>query len=201
MKTENNYTEGVHDNSLWQSLKTGCSMSFGNIARLYYVNLLRYGMSLGFERDTVKDAIQNTFVYIWEHHETIGEVQNGKAYLFFALRNRLLRDNKKTKQEQTFFNRLTNIKDVQGSIDMDWIENENDIEMHKSIQQTITKMPPREREVIQLRFYEGLDNEAIADIMGISKQGVANLMVRTLKTFRMVWKEVTALFLPIFIGY
>ena len=176
-------------------------MSFGNIARLYYVNLLRYGMSLGFERDTVKDAIQNTFVYIWEHHETIGEVQNGKAYLFFALRNRLLRDNKKTKQEQTFFNRLTNIKDVQGSIDMDWIENENDIEMHKSIQQTITKMPPREREVIQLRFYEGLDNEAIADIMGISKQGVANLMVRTLKTFRMVWKEVTALFLPIFIGY
>lgn len=193
MRTNNDSTEKIQETPLWQALKSGCSASLGHITRLHYAHLLRYGIALGFDREEVKDAIQNTFVYLWEHHETLGNVENGKAYLFFALRNRLIREQKQTKREQTFWQRLLASKDVQQSIDMDWIDAEIEVENHQNIRQIIGEMSPREREVIQLRFYEGLDNQAIAEIMGISKQGVANLLVRTLKGFRAVWLEVVSL--------
>ena len=200
MKITSNHTEEKQDVVLWQALKTGCSTALSEIARIHYANLLRYGLALGFDREGVKDAIQNMFVYIWEHHETLSDVDNTKAYLLFGLRNRLLREQKQTKRELTFWQRLCAEKKTQQSSDMDLVDLENDFENHQNIRQTLAQLPPREREVIQLRFYEGLDNEAIATIMGITKQGVANLLVRTLKSFRAVWVEVVASVLLIFMN-
>jgi RNA polymerase sigma factor (sigma-70 family) len=201
LRTNNYSTEKVQEIHLWQAYKLGCSDSLGAITRLHYANLLRYGMALGFDREEVKDAIQNTFVYLWEHHETLGDVENGKAYLFFALRNRLMREQKQTKHEQTFWQRLLATQDVQQSMDVDWMNAEIEVENHQNIRQIIADMSPREREVIQLRFYEGLDNQAIAEIMGITKQGVANLLVRTLKNFRVVWAELITILFLVFIRY
>lgn len=179
---------------IWQNLKEGDAAALGSIAESHFTSLLRYGITLGFDRETVKDAIQNTFVYIWEHRETIGEIQNGRAYLLFALRNRLMNEQKKTKKEITFWQRFLSEKKVQNSIDMDWIEMETELQNCQNIRHCIAQMPPREREVIQLRFYENLNNDAIAEIMGITKQGVANLLVRTLKGFRATWQEAVMLF-------
>lgn len=194
MKTKDKTIENRQEPLFWQDLKAGCSAALGNIAHLHYANLLRYGMTLGFDRETVKDAIQNTFIYIWEHRETIATVENGRAYLLFALRNRLVREQHQTKQVRTFWQRLLATKEVQQSTDIEWITFEIETENNQNIHKVIAQMSTREREVIQLRFYENLDNEAIAEIMGISKQGVANLLVRTLKSFRGAWQELVSLF-------
>jgi RNA polymerase sigma-70 factor (ECF subfamily) len=49
--------------------------------------------------------------------------------------------------------------------------------------------------MVQLKFYENFDNDRIAEIMGISKQGVANLLVRTLKDLKKVWKQLHTFFI------
>ena len=68
-----------------------------------------------------------------------------------------------------------NTKEVQNGFDLDWIDTEMDSENNRQVHQIISILPPREKEVIQLRFYEGLDNEAIADIMGIHFSRVSQI--------------------------
>ena len=45
----------------------------------------------------------------------------------------------------------------------------------------------RQREILYLRFNQNLNNEAIADIMGVNKQSVANLFYRTLVELKEKW--------------
>lgn len=205
MKTKSQYfileikkhTEQINDSTLWDGLKEGTQASLNGLVKTHYASLFRYGVALGFNPEIVKDAIQDIFIYIWEHRSTISAVQNVKAYLLYALRSRLIRDTHQSKKEKTFWQRLLNTKEVQNGFDLDWIDTEMDSENNRQVHQIISILPPREKEVIQLRFYEGLDNEAIANVMGISKQGVANLLARTLKTFRSSWQVVGSLFIVV----
>jgi RNA polymerase sigma factor (sigma-70 family) len=48
-------------------------------------------------------------------------------------------------------------------------------------------LPPRQREIMYLRFYENLDFENISQIMEISKQSVHNLLQKAYKNFRAEW--------------
>lgn len=192
---EKQHTEHQTDSALWRQFKVGSQDAFNMLVKTHYVHLFRYGASLGFERDIVKDAIQDVCVYIWEHRETVSNVANVRAYLLFSLRTRLMCQNKQTKQEKQFWEHILSSQNVQNSFDIDWIENEHIQENKQQVQEILSVMPPREKEVIQLRFYEGLDNDSIANIMGITKQGVANLLVRTLKTFRSSWREIVSFLL------
>lgn len=192
---KNLYTEQIEDSALWREFKSGSQKAFNALVKTHYVHLFRYGSALCFDREIVKDAIQDICVYIWAHRETISEVANVRAYMLYSLRTRLMCETKQTKQEKQFWEHILNTQNVQNGFDMDWIETEQTQENCQKVQHIMSVMPPREKEVIQLRFYEGLDNDSIANIMGITKQGVANLLVRTLKTFRSSWREVVSLLL------
>ncbi|MBL7816474.1 MAG: sigma-70 family RNA polymerase sigma factor [Saprospiraceae bacterium] len=192
---ENLHTEQICDTVLWQQFKAGSQEAFNQLVKYHYVHLFRYGVSLGFDREIVKDAIQDTCIYIWERRTSLCDASNIRAYLLFSLRTRLLGESKQTKQEKQFWEHILSNQNVQNSFDADWIETERIQENTYQVEHIISTMPSREKEVIQLRFYEGLDNDSIANIMGITKQGVANLLVRTLKTFRASWREVVSLLL------
>jgi RNA polymerase sigma factor (sigma-70 family) len=57
----------------------------------------------------------------------------------------------------------------------------------RKLQQLIPKLSKRQQEIIYLRFYENLDNEAIAEVMSLSRQAVANLLWRALKELKDYW--------------
>ncbi|HEX7430801.1 MAG TPA: sigma-70 family RNA polymerase sigma factor [Candidatus Limnocylindrales bacterium] len=46
------------------------------------------------------------------------------------------------------------------------------------------ELPDRQREVLILRYYRDLDNEAIAEILGLSTSGVRSLVARACATLR-----------------
>ena len=57
-------------------------------------------------------------------------------------------------------------------------------------------LPKRQQEIVYLRFYQNLEFDEIARIMGLTRQSVANLLHRTLKKIKDSW--VVALFIPVF---
>lgn len=75
------------------------------------------------------------------------------------------------------------------------VYNENNNQIRREIKSVISYLAPRQKEMVQLKFYENFDNDRIAEIMGISKQGVANLLVRTLKDLKKVWKQLHTFFI------
>ena len=56
--------------------------------------------------------------------------------------------------------------------------------MLKTLNQQINLLTRRQQEVIYLRFFESMDNEAIAQVMGISRPAVANLLYRTIQELK-----------------
>lgn len=186
-------TPQMPDINLWQHFRQGDKVALGTLARRHYASLLRYGVTVDADKEFVEDTIQDLFIALWEKHEAMSIVENIKGYLLTALRHRLLRNKMKLVREKTWLERLFSIHDVHNSFEMEWIDTEKDRENNRRIQSVMSSLSPRQREVVQLKFYEGLDNESIADIMGITKQGVANLMVRTLKDLRFAWEQLVLL--------
>jgi DNA-directed RNA polymerase specialized sigma24 family protein len=56
----------------------------------YADQLLSYGTGLGFERETLKDAIHDVFCKLYADKRFLMNVKSLRSYLFRSLRNRLI---------------------------------------------------------------------------------------------------------------
>ena len=52
------------------------------------------------------------------------------------------------------------------------------------LDRALIQLPPREREIIYLKFYEGLTNRAIAKITKLSETNIGTILYRTLRKLR-----------------
>ncbi|MNL52910.1 RNA polymerase sigma factor [compost metagenome] len=65
-------------------------------------------------------------------------------------------------------------------------------ELTSKITRFFSFLTKRQKEVLFLRYYENLDNDEIAEMMGISKQSVSNLLLKSINVLRENW-----IFLPL----
>ena len=59
-----------------------------------------------------------------------------------------------------------------------------DVELHESLAPALSKLPDRERRILQLRFYGNMTQSQIAAQLGISQMHVSRLLARTLSRLR-----------------
>jgi len=55
------------------------------------------------------------------------------------------------------------------------------------ILRALNKLPPRQKEIIYLKIYKGLNYEEISEVMSINYQVVRNLLCQALKTFKKLY--------------
>jgi RNA polymerase sigma-B factor len=58
------------------------------------------------------------------------------------------------------------------------------VEQRYMLRSGLTHLPAREREILHLRFYEGLTQREIADRVGVSQMHVSRLIRRSLESLR-----------------
>jgi RNA polymerase sigma-B factor len=58
------------------------------------------------------------------------------------------------------------------------------VEQRYLLRSGLTHLPPREREILHLRFYEGLTQREIADRVGVSQMHVSRLIRRSIESLR-----------------
>jgi RNA polymerase sigma-B factor len=61
-----------------------------------------------------------------------------------------------------------------------------EIEHRVSLSPLISQLPPRERTILHLRFFEGRTQSEIADELGISQMHVSRLLARSLAQLRSI---------------
>lgn len=183
------------DVELWRNFKNGDVKSLDHIARLYYLSLFQYGLSKGYTRELVEDSIQDLFITLWDSRQSLSQVSHVKSYLFLALRHRLNRTNLNNQRQKTWLDKIFSSSISEDSHENMLVYNENNNQIRREIKSVISYLAPRQKEMVQLKFYENFDNDRIAEIMGISKQGVANLLVRTLKDLKKAWKQLHTFFI------
>ena len=58
------------------------------------------------------------------------------------------------------------------------------VEQRQMLRSGLTHLPAREREILHLRFYEGLTQREIADRVGVSQMHVSRLIRRSIESLR-----------------
>ena len=169
---------------LWQQSKAGDSVAFCQLADKLYRTLFNYATSFTNDREYIKDAIQELMIHIWEKRQTI-TIQFVTIYFLKSLRNQILQEYRRNKNNYPYLD-LDEIEEMTDNhtIETQIEEKESYLESQRKVRNAIEELPKRQKEVIFLKFYEGLENEQIADLMQVNRQSVANLLFKAITTLK-----------------
>jgi RNA polymerase sigma factor (sigma-70 family) len=174
----------VSENTIWYSFLSGDKNAFSVIFKMNYSELYNYGLKFSKCPSLTKDCLQDLFIYIYTHRDSITEVKSIKSYLFISFRRALL---KKLKDERRFID--TDVESVYVSnfeFSPEEIAIQQEISNIKSdtLTNILNNLPPREREAIYLKYYSELKVSEISSIMNISYQSVLNTIQKAFKKIR-----------------
>lgn len=172
------------DNLVWQAFLAGDKIALSEIFLKFYDGLYRYGFRLSSDRNLVEDAIQELFLKLWKNREHLSPVEDPRPYLLKALRNRVIDSLKLIKPtieiNETIEKYLTLVYSHEDFI----INSQVSDSSHKRVISALNQLPPRQREVIYLRYFEDIDFETIAAIMDVNVQSVRNTLHRGMTALR-----------------
>jgi RNA polymerase sigma factor (sigma-70 family) len=185
-----------NDIQLWQQLKLGSELALGKLIKLYFNLLINYGFKFVKDEAFVKDCVQDVFISVWTHRDTILTPNSIHAYLLSSVRRRILRE--KVRQRMEDNSTVNNLENEPELFDFshEWLIIEQDSlnEMTLKVSELLNLLPKRQREVLYLRFYQNLDRSEIAEIMGVNEQSVSNHLQSAFKNFKDNWKHFSFLF-------
>jgi len=169
--------------SVWQDFKHGDWEAYTLLYNTYFHALNNYGYKFCHDKDLIEDTIHDLFVRLWTTKEKLSNPVSIKNYMFKSFRNILFR---KLKNEGKF----TGISAEEYPFGFDVAYNSEtltkieDQETAEKVKAIIKTLPPRQQEIIFLRFYEGLSYEEIADIMSISISSTYKLFYKALNNLQ-----------------
>jgi RNA polymerase sigma factor (sigma-70 family) len=156
-----------------------------------YIPLFNYGTKFTHDAELVKDSIQDLFLNLWSKRANISIKVNVKAYLFSSLRRGLLRkisSSSKISVYDTLENEVS-FSSFQISIEQQFVANESTAKLVRKIATLMETLPPRQMEVIYLKYYHNFDRNEIAEAMNITPQTVSNLLQLGLKKLKADFKQ------------
>ena len=178
------------DIALWQSLRKGNDLAFSNLYQRFSNMLFNYGMHFCYNRELVKDCIQELFINIWNKRETLTELHSVKHYLFKSFRNLLIQHINRNRKLFTDLNENDEFLDFELSIEDELLAQDFRKENQKKILYGLTKISNRQREILILKFFNNLNYSDIASIMSITPASAHNLISKALQCMRVVLKSI-----------
>lgn len=171
-------------NQNWKNfLEKGDEFSFSLIYNKYVEELYAYGISLGFQKENCKDAIQDVFIKIFLDRNNISKIENKSGYIFRSYKNRLIDLEKKN-------NNKDNIDSVEDkfTIEVTILDNLIETEIANIVKEKIKKLlesiTSNQREVVYLKYVVGLQHSEIAEILGIHEESARKLLYRAMEKLR-----------------
>ena len=179
-----------NEEQLWQSFKGGNLSAYERIYNLYYQDLYAYGLKLCSRRELVRDSIQSLFVTIWDRKEHLDEIRSVKAYLLASLRRKILKNMREDRGAGSPVSiREEIVNTVQISIEESIIQNELEEFQLKALQEALECLPERQKEILFLKYYNGMSYDEIEEILSINYQSIRNHIYRALQKLRAHFKE------------
>jgi RNA polymerase sigma factor (sigma-70 family) len=187
-------------NFLWGNFRKGDKKAFQAIYQKYVPALLNYGAKITADTSLVEDSIQDLFIELWKSGEKLSETDSIKFYLFKALRFKILRSqNTSHSSEMVSIEGFMTLLKSPSQEDR-WIESEATSFQLQQLKQNLEKLPARQREAINLRYFHSFSNEEISRIMGINYHSACKFVYAGLKALKENWKVAVSLAVGILLG-
>jgi RNA polymerase sigma factor (sigma-70 family) len=179
------------DTDLWNRFRQGEEQALYTLYDQYYHLLLFLGLKICARSEPVKDCIQQVFLYLWEKKEGLGTVTNVRSYIITSFKRKLLLQLQQEKKDNGLLSLWIHQEpgDDIPSGEQLLIHQQQSKEAIGRIQEAITLLSPRQKELINLRFYEGRNYEEIVDITGLTHRTVYNHLYEALKSLKQSLKQ------------
>ena len=164
-------------------LENGDKQSFSIIYNHHVDDLFAYGISLGFQKEICKDAIQDTFYKLYITKEKLHQVENITAYLFKTFKHRLIDLNVKNRSGENIESYTETFTTHVSMLD-NMIDREDSIRIRQKVESMLNSLTPNQREVVYLKYMMGLQHSEIAEVLGIHEESARKLLYRTMEKLR-----------------
>jgi RNA polymerase sigma-70 factor (ECF subfamily) len=152
----------------------------------YELPLLQFATRIMGDRDRARDVVQETFVRYQREENT--HSLNGKpaTWLFTVCRNCALNVCRKEKRMTYLDHELLETAPSEAASPPEQLEQK---EAKSFLLRIIASLPPRQQELIQLKFQNDLSYQQIAEITQLSVSNVGVILHNALKTLRERYAE------------
>lgn len=172
----------------WSAFKAGDKEAFSRIYHHHVEGLLKYGYKIHHNRPLVEDCVQDLFIELWKSRGNLSDTTSVKFYLFQAVRYKILRKiNEESKNEESKIELMTleNYERLSlWHVENDLVEFEIQSQQMSYLEDSINALPARQREAINLRFYNNFSNEEVARIMGVNYKSACRFIYMAIKKLK-----------------
>lgn len=173
------YTE-LSDQELWSRLINGDEGALAFIYNTWFPSLYKYGMKLHADSSMVKDCIHDLFTVLWHRRANLSVTDSIKYYLFASLKRNIAKHSQKEGIFRLFDNWAPEHHTHMPSHEQKMIDEQAGDERKQKLSRIIEKLPKRQKEILYLRYYEGLSAQETADIMSLSVNSAYVLLSKAL---------------------
>ena len=165
-----------------QSVQEG-DMQFIALYKFYYQDLYAYGVSLGFNTEDVKDAIQEVYLKLYFNERLCIDEKKIKFYLLRSVRNQLI-DWERTKKDTSSIEEEERSFKLSVSVEESFISDEEDLLLKKRVNRILDLLTDHQQEIVYLHFIEEMPYEEIAVMLDMKIQTVRGQVFKAIEKLR-----------------
>ena len=159
------------------------AMQFIALSKFYYQDLYAYGVSLGFNTEDVKDAIQEVYLKLYFNERLCIDEKKIKFYLLRSVRNQLI-DWERTKKDTSSIEEEERSFKLSVSVEESFISDEEDLLLKKRVNRILDLLTDHQREIVYLHFIEEMPYEEIAVMLDMKIQTVRGQVFKAMEKLR-----------------
>jgi len=172
------------ETDIWERFRQGDRSALSELFCAHYETLDRYGRKLLRDEALRQDLVHDIFLEIWER-KAPPPVVSVRAYLLGALRHRILAHFRETKRRSV---PLPAEPDFCLSPEDFWVGREEEASALSRLLEAMDRIPPRQREILYLRYYCRLGYDEVCSLLGIGYQVARNQLSLGLSNLRKALK-------------
>lgn len=183
----------LSEENLLDLIKNDRNEAFRFLFQKYYSRLLGYAIRFVQEREIAEDIIQEVFISFWEKRHLLKSISLS-SLLFCMVRNASINYLKqKVLVEKYPIEFIENIDGEEKLYTLDFALSADEEtlyeELKKRIQEALSILPERSREIFLLSRFNGLKNKEIASKLDISTTAVEKHISKSLKKISLYLKD------------
>lgn len=172
----------LSDFELMSLLKIGDHAAFNEIYRRYHALLLAFVYRKLQDEELTKDLVQEFFIGIWTKRESLSLSVSLAGYFITALKNRIYNFFEHQQVENKYIQSIADFVNTGNIAHTDYLLREK--ETIRLIDQAISSLPGKMREVFELHRKSGLTYKEIATTLSLSEKTVNSQMLNALNRLR-----------------
>lgn len=169
------------DSELTSLLKMGDKIAYTEIYKRYTGVLYRHAYAKLNDREEAKDLVQELFVCLWHRRSDIYISSTLSGYLYSSIRNRVINV---ISHKRVMENYSASIKDFDGANEAITDHLIREKELAHLIEQEISNLPEKMREIFKLSRKANLSHREIAHQLDLAEKTVKNQVNNALKILK-----------------